>query len=348
MGIIIFIVSLAILVLVHEFGHFIVAKKAAIRVDEFGIGFPPRVWGKKMGETVYSVNWIPFGGFVKIFGEDPILEISEEHKPKSFYHKPRWIQALVLVAGVAMNIIFAWLLISLGYMIGLPAPAGPGVSGPHLVITEILPNSPAEKAGLQVGDTIDGNVTPESFRNLVSQSQHVVISYHYGNSGEKTVTVTPDTTTVPGQRAIGIAMDEIGTLKLSIPTALIEGVKTTWFLTENTAIGLGQFLWGIVTFHSDFSQVAGPVGIAGTVSSAASLGFVYVLSLVALISINLAIINLVPFPALDGGRLLFVVIEAVIRRPISPKVVQWANSVGFALLIILMVIVTTHDILKLL
>ncbi|MES2213213.1 MAG: site-2 protease family protein [Patescibacteria group bacterium] len=366
MGIIIFIISLAILILVHEFGHFIVAKKSGIRVDEFGLGFPPKLWSKRVGETLYTLNAIPFGGFVKIFGEDPHSgDITPENKSRSMFYKPKWVQALVLVAGVTFNIIFAWLLISLGFMIGLPSPvehSGFGqVRDAHVVVTSVLPKSPAEIAGLRTGDTIvfvaagtqslqDETLTPEKISNLVKDStdSNIDILYRRGDTQPVVATVEPNTTVVSGRRAIGISMENIGTLKLSVPLALVEGAHTTALLIKNTVTGLAGFLWSIVTFTSDFSQVSGPIGIAGVVGQAKTLGFVYLLSLIALISVNLAVINLVPFPALDGGRLFMILIEVIIRRPINPKIVQWVNAVGFVLLIILMVIISGHDIIRLL
>jgi len=365
MGIIIFIISLAILILVHEFGHFIVAKKFGIRVDEFGLGFPPKIWGKTYGETTYTLNAIPFGGFVRIFGEDPHAEeISEENKSRSMLYQPKWIQALVLVAGVTMNILFAWILISIGFMIGLPSPvdhSGYGkVENAHVVVLNTLPGSPAEKAGLKSGDTIvsvsDGNMTlggmnltTDNISNLVNKSESpILFTYERGEDEPESVTINPDDTTVSGKRAIGIAMDKIGTLKLNPFLAIIEGARTTALLTANTVQGLGQFLWNIVTFKSDFSQVAGPIGIAGSVSDAKDLGVVYLLSIIALISINLAVINLIPFPALDGGRLFFILIEVIIRRPIPSTFVRWTNAIGFLLLLILMVVISGHDIFKLL
>lgn len=364
MSVITFLIILAVLVLVHEFGHFIVAKKSGIRVDEFGLGFPPKIFGKKFGSTLYTLNAIPFGGFVKIFGEDPHSEeIKEEDKSSSFFYKSKWIQSAVLVAGVTFNIIFAWLLISLGFMIGLPSPVehtGFGeVSNIRLTITEVLTDSPAQKAGLQTGDVItsassgkisyDGeDVTPENVSSLISgsSSKNIEIKYIRGDQPEKALLVEP-TQNSEGRKIIGIAMDSIGVLKLPIHLSLLEGARTTWFLGKATAIGLGNFLWDSIRLKSDFSQVSGPIGIAGVVGEARVLGFVYLISLTALISINLAIINLLPLPALDGGRLLFILIEAIIRRPIKPEVVRLTNTVGFVLLIILMLVVTGHDIIKL-
>ena len=367
MSILIFIFSLAILILVHEFGHFIVAKKSGIRVDEFGLGFPPKLWSKKWGGTLYTLNALPFGGFVKIFGEDahlPMSDIGQNEKAVSFQYKPKWIQALVLVSGVMMNVIFAWFLISLGFMIGLPTPVehdGFGaVTDAYVIVVDVLPLSPAEKAGLQMGDKIlsvksesdvlqGPDLTKANAQQFIreSKSKTIDITYSRGKASPATITIEPNADIVPNGQAIGIAMDDIGILKLPAHLAFIEGARTTGFLIKATAFGLGTFFGNAITLHADFSQVSGPIGIASVVGEATSLGFVYLLSLVALISINLAIINLLPFPALDGGRLLFVLIEAIIRQPIPTKIVQWTNMVGFAVLILLMIVVTGHDILKL-
>ena len=364
MSVIIFLIILALLILVHEFGHFIVAKKSGIRVDEFGLGFPPKLLSKKWGGTLYTLNMIPFGGFVKIFGEDPHNEaISLEDRPTSFYYKPKYIQAAVLVAGVFFNILFAWLLITLGYTIGIPSPVEhPGfgeVKNVHLVVTEVLQDSPAQKAGLKTGDyfkTIsagsevlsEDNLKPENVQKVISNSgkNNIDVVYVRG-SVEGKVSIEPNDKIVSGKRVIGVAMDEIGTLKLPIHLAVIEGARTTFYLTKSTAEGLFNFLYNTVIFKSDFSQVSGPIGIAGVVGEASKLGFTYILTITALISINLAIINILPFPALDGGRLLFTVIEAIIRKPISPKFVRSANVIGFSILILLMLVVSAHDILKL-
>ncbi len=365
MSVIIFLIILAILVLVHEFGHFIVAKKSGIRVDEFGLGFPPKVFSKKWGGTLYTLNAIPFGGFVKIFGEDAHAEnISEEDKKTSFVFKSKWIQSAVLVAGVTMNIIFAWFVLSLGFVIGVASPvdySGFGeVRDVKLVVTEVLQDSPAQKAGLIPGDTLvfvgsgekslqDTNLTPEKVSELISdpKSKNIEVLYTRGDSSPKTVIVEPNETVVSGKKAIGVGMDSIGILKLSPHLAVLEGARTTWLLTKATVVGIIGFLFDAVTFRSDLSQVSGPVGIAGVVKQATNLGFVYLLSIIALISINLAVINLLPLPALDGGRLLFVGIEAIIGRPINPSVVKWTNTVGFVFLLILMLVVTTHDVFKL-
>lgn len=365
MSFIIFIIVLGVLIFVHELGHFLVAKKCGMRVDEFGLGFPPRVFGKKIGETIYSLNWIPFGGFVKIFGENPSdnpenesLEVGEK---KSFGKKNRGLQATVLVAGVTFNIIFAWLVISISFVSGFPAPVGyyqdVPVENPRLILTQVLADSPASRVGLQAGDTIVSivsssdsisNLTADVVSDFMNQHKGKKILIGYGRGNEKSeVEVIPIDGIVVGRAAIGVGLDLIGTVKLPFFRALWESAKTTGELLVEISKGLGKFFYRVFTFQADFSEVAGPIGIAGLVGAAASLGFANLLGFVAFISLNLAVINLLPFPALDGGRLLFVAIETIRRRPLNPKIVNYLNGVGFALLLILMLVITYKDIVKL-
>lgn len=362
MSVIIFIIVLAILVLVHEFGHFIVAKKSGIKVSEFGIGFPPRIWGKQKGETLYSVNAIPFGGFVKIFGEDPDEEsLSGPERMRSIIAKPRYIQAAVLVAGVFFNILFAWALISIGYMVGFPTPenhTGPGiVENAELVVTSVSPDSPAYKAGVKSGDVIASAISEGKYelQELSPQALSNFIEAH-GKDGvaltinRGTETLVIDTLAeegiIQGKVAIGIGMDMIGTLKLPAYLAIYEGGKDTVRILEATALSLLSFIGQAFQGNADISQVTGPVGIVGIVGDVSKLGFVYLLSFTALISINLAVINLFPFPALDGGRLVIVAIEAIRRKAISPNILNVVNGVGFIVLILLMILVTTQDIIR--
>lgn len=365
MTVLIFILVLAVLIFVHELGHFSVAKKFGIKVDEFGMGIPPRIWGKKIGETLYSINLIPFGGFVKIFGEDPhIEEIKSEDKSRSFFYKPKWIQASVLSAGVIFNIIFAWLLLSFGFILGFTAPANyisyAEIQNPQVVILQTLDGSPAKESGLKTGDVLlfvgtgklslqGENLTPENISDLISKSgpsENIEVLYKRGEETPRSAIIEP-VLNPQGKRMIGISMDIVGKIKLPFYLAFYEGARATVLLTSQTVVGLGIFLWNIVSFHSDFSQVSGPVGVASMVGEASHLGFVFLLSFVALISINLAVINLVPFPALDGGRLLFVLIEAIIRRPLPSSAIRWTNAIGFILLILLMFTVTIKDVIKL-
>lgn len=361
MSIILFIIILAALILVHELGHFLAAKRAGVRVDEFGIGFPPRIWKKKVGETVYSINAFPVGGFVKIFGEDPNEEsLKGKDSARSLTHKKRYIQAWIVSAGVVFNLLFAWLLISGGFMIGLPysvddSAYGGRVANPALTITQVTPNSPAEKAGLKGGDIITslssgndslGSPRVAATQKFIASHDDVALTYERGAT-TKTVTVRGEEGLVDGRRAIGISMDVIGILKLPIHEALYVGLSTTASITISMAIGIFDFFKNVFIGHANFRDISGPVGIVGIVSDASTLGFIHVLSLMAIISINLAIINLLPFPALDGGRLVFLLIEAIKRSPIKPEITNIANGIGFLILIAFMVFVTFHDVLKL-
>ncbi len=357
-------IILLVLVVSHEFGHFIVAKKSGIRVDEFSFGFPPKLFGKKVGETTYNFNALPFGGYVKIFGENPDEEsISGPDSKRSFINKPRYIQAAVLLAGVVMNFLVAWLLLSVGFMSGLPtsvgtAPKDTVITDQALTLTSVLAGSPAEKAGLKTGDKIlhlksgsDDTDTPsaESVQYFVKRhgGEEINVSFIRAKDA-KEVTIVPEINKDTNTPMIGISMDIIGTLKLPVHKALWEGLKLSWNLVVATVHGFYTLIHDSLAGHGNLSAVTGPIGIVGVVGDAASFGFIYLLSFTALISINLAVINLIPFPALDGGRLLFLLIEKIKGSRIKPKIANTANMIGFGLLMILMVVITYHDIVKLL
>lgn len=365
MSILIFIIILLVLVVVHEFGHYIAAKKNGIRVDEFGFGYPPRAMKLfRKWDTDFTLNWIPFGGFVKIYGEDPNDE--NTHGPeshKAMVNKPLRVQALVLVAGVAFNLILAWILLSVGFMTGLPSTVtndemGKYVAEPELTITQVVKDSPASEGGLKPGDVIVEAVG--NSRSLTDFSQEGLISFVSTSSEGEELSftllrkgetleqkVTPREGIVEGKQAIGVSSDLIGTLKLPIHKALVEGTKQTWHMTKGTALSLITLVRDAFLGKADVNSLSGPVGIVGIVGDAADFGFVYLMSFTALISINLAIINLIPFPALDGGRLLFLLVEKVKGSRISPKVSNTLNTIGFFILIALMLVVTYHDIAKL-
>lgn len=364
MTLIYFLIILAALILIHELGHFLVAKATGMRVDEFGLGFPPRlakIW--KKDETEYTLNLLPIGGFVKIFGEnyDDINELPENEKNRSFVSKSKTQQALVLVAGVTFNMVFAWLLISAGYLIGLPTPVdynGAGeVKDPRVIVTSVMEGSPAEEAGIEVGDAIASvsageesltELNTEGISGFIQSNPDSELSISL-NRGSETLSVNTQAVEgiSEGREVIGIQMNSIGTLQLPIHLALWQGFITTGEVTVAIAIGITQFLYQAITGVADYSQVAGPVGIVDLVGDATTLGFIYVLQFAAFISINLAIINLLPIPALDGGRLLFVAIESIKGSPINPKVAHALNATGFILLILLMIAVTYNDILRL-
>ncbi len=359
----IFIIVLAVLILAHELGHFIAAKSVGARVDEFGLGFPPRVWGwrPKGSETMYSLNWIPFGGFVKILGEDgdENADVSE----RSLARKPAWAQIWTLAAGVFFNVVLAWVLISIGFMSGLPMSVTPQTEGvigtPVVTVLQVFPDTPAEAAGLTAGDEIIYFELPQSTDRMMNPTVDEVQTFIGQRAGEPfvlgyvrdgvetEVEIMPTDTGDGGRGAIGVALDYIGTVKLPWYSALFEGVRTTANVFVGTAEGLFAFLADAVRGDADVSQVAGPVGIAGLIGTAAKEGFIALISFAAFISLNLAVLNLLPFPALDGGRILFVIIEKIKGSPIPTKVAQTVNLIGFGILIVLMVVVTVHDIVKL-
>lgn len=365
MYIIIFIIILAVLVFVHELGHFVVAKASGIKVDEFAIGFPPRIASFTRGETRYALNIIPFGGYVKIFGEDyeesqsPEVATSPD-KDRSFANKPKYIQALVLLAGITFNILFAWVLLSIGFMSGMAVPDGYNGSGAikdaATVVTSVVKKSPADVAGLKPGDKIlslqaadakvDKPLSEDLQKFTASHADKPITISLERKSAIETLSVTP--TLRGGDHAtIGITTDQLGILKLGLFPAIWEGGKLTIELVKATAVGLAVFFKTIFIGKAHFSDVTGPVGIAGLVNDATQLGFSYLVSFTAFISINLAIINLIPFPALDGGRVLFVLIEKIRGKALNPKAVQIVNTTGLGLLLLLMLVVTVHDVINL-
>lgn len=353
MTIIIFLVVLAILIFVHELGHFLVARWCGIRVDAFAIGFGPKIFSKKVGETTYGLNLIPFGGYVKIFGENPDDEsINGEDKERSFVHKPKWQQVAVLFAGIFFNFVFAWILVSIALTSGVSASLNSypeykdKMIDAHIMVTFVNPGSPAEKAGLKVGDSLVANSVEEIQKNINESKTNGVNLNYIRNNEELSTKIFAETGIVEGKYAIGIAMDNVATLKLPIHKAFVEGFRFTIHIISATVVGIFDLITGMFSGTSNLSAVTGPVGIAGLVGDAAKLGFSYLIMFTAVISINLGVLNFVPFPALDGGRILFVIIEAIIRRPIKPVIANTVNAIGFGLLILLMIVVTYRDIVK--
>lgn len=360
MSILIFIIILGILVFVHEMGHFVFAKLFGIRVDEFGMGFPPRaVRLFKKGETEYTLNWIPFGGFVKIHGEDS-LDADDPDFHRSMMAKKWWQQIIVLVAGVTMNVILAWFIFSGLLMAGSPTLASQAedpslLRNSKLTVLQVAEGSPAETAGIKPGDTISKvsspsailtNATPDSFIEFVqSAKEGEVITLAVERKGKSLeITTTPTDGIVADKQAIGVSVDMIGKAPgLPFFKALGEGAKSAYYAFTGTFKAFGR----LITGQMSLGAVSGPVGLTGMVSDAQQIGFSYVILLAAVISINLAVINILPLPALDGGRILFVIIETIIRRPLPQKFVQWTNGIGFMALIFIMILVSIKDVVKL-
>lgn len=354
---IIFIIVLSILIFVHEFGHFIVAKRAGMKVEEFGFGFPPRLWGIKKGGTVYSINWIPFGGFVKIFGEDG----QGKKDRRSFASAKARIRVAVVVAGVAMNFLLAVVLLSVGNAVGLRVGLIDEVQikqakDVKVQIIQVAASSPAEKAGLLildeiVGFKVGGKETSvksvEEVQNFVSQNKgrKVTIVLRSGNQ-QKEKTLIPRAEPPAGEGALGISLATTGIIKYPWYQAVSRGAMDSVSALQVTAMGYAGIIKSFFTTGKTGAEISGPIGIAVITGQAARLGFSYLLQFVAIISINLMVLNIIPFPALDGGRLLFIGIEKLKGKPVSQKIENAVNTFGFALLILLMIYVTTKDIVK--
>jgi len=352
---IIFILVIGVLVLVHEFGHFIFAKRAGVKVEEFGFGFPPRLYGWRKGETVYSINWIPFGGFVKILGED-----SDEHGPRSFAAGSFGNKLLVLIAGVGMNLLLAAVLLVVvnffGLRIGLVEGDTGHARGLEVQILGVSTGSPAAAAGLQPLDTIagykDSNVSipissTQQVQDVVSANldRPVIFEIKRGSSIVE-LNVTPRSNHPPGQGALGISLALTGVVSYPWYEAIWRGVFDMVLLTVNTAAGYYALLKSLLVHGTLIAEVSGPIGIASLTGQAARVGFNYLLQFVAMISVNLAVLNIIPFPALDGGRILLLIVDKLKGSPVHKKGEAMLNILGFYLLILLMVYVTYKDISK--
>lgn len=355
--VLIFIVVLGVLVLVHEFGHFITAKRAGMKVEEFGFGFPPKIFSIKKGETRYSLNLIPFGGFVKIYGEDG----DDRSNPRSFSAKSAGTRSRVIVAGVVMNILLAFVLLSIGNLfglrVGLTGDETARVSDVKIQITQVTAHSPAGDADLRTLDNIVGatqgdqhvafTTTADTQKYIRDHAgQAITIEIERG-SEQMMKTVTPRVNPPAGEGALGISLAATGIVKYPWYQALYRGAQVTGILFINTLIGYFTIIKNIFALGTPGADLTGPVGIAKITGQAARIGFTYLMQFTAIISINLAVLNVIPFPALDGGRLLFILVEKIKRSPLSKRVEGTANAIGFSLLIILMIYVTSKDIIRL-
>jgi regulator of sigma E protease len=343
------LIGLSLLVFVHEAGHFLVAKFFNMKVDEFGFGLPPRLWGKQVGETVYSLNWLPFGGFVKVYGEEggenvtmtgqKAVDTASPDYTRSFAVQPAWKRLIVIVAGVTMNFIFGWLVLTAAFMIGTPE---------GVIITEIAKNSPAEAVGILPGDRMLDFKTADEFTRFIQEHKGREARLRVEERGaEKTITVTPRETPPEGQGALGVGLTDGGG-QLGLLDAAREAFLSTLYIIQAIFIGLWGLVAGLFRGNADLNSVVGPVGIVGVASDATRMGLVYLLHLLALISVNLGVINIVPFPALDGGRALFILLEKIKGSPLPAKAERVVNGVGFVFLIALMALITIRDVGRLL
>lgn len=365
-AVIVFILILSFLVMIHEFGHFIVAKRSGIGVEEFGFGLPPRIWGKKVGGTIYSVNWLPFGGFVRLVGEDPTDK--NKNAKNSFYTKSIGQRMKVVVAGVFMNlmvavVVFYIVVFALGFKVNLPLIVEHKFSfvnqSTEVIIAGVGADSAAQKAGIQGGEAIISAGGQEI--SSISELQKVIrassdkpiqlILENPVNNRLRTVEVTPSYNQDLKAPALGVELGEIVALKYqTFGQKLFAGFIHSYNTFDYSVTVLGKLIAYSVKEHNlapVSESVSGPIGIAQITSQAVTLGFVSVLQLVGLLSLNLAVLNILPIPALDGGRFAFIVFELVTRKKVNANFEKWVHAVGFAFLIGLIVLITYNDILKL-
>jgi regulator of sigma E protease len=339
--ILIFLGILAVLILAHELGHFATAKAFGVRVDEFGLGFPPRLIGIKRGETLYSLNAVPLGGFTKMAGEE------DPDVPRSLASKSVGARVIVLSAGSIMNALLPILLFTIAFMVPHNVATG------DVVVAEVAPNSPAAAAGIEVGDTL-ASLNDEPVQNIgdlkiftqLNLGKEVNLAVRHSDSTVEEVRLIPRWKPPPGEGAMGVA--------LSMPEAVI--VRQSYPFWEAIPMGVSECIETFIIFKNEILkwfigavpvQLTGPVGIAQLTGEVARAGFSPLLQFAGFISINLALVNILPLPALDGGRIVFVLLGWVRRgKRISPKTEGLVHAIGFALLIAAMIAITYQDIIR--
>jgi regulator of sigma E protease len=378
--IIIFIIVLSVLVFVHELGHFGVARKMGVKVEEFGFGLPPRACGilrfhsesgdsgkKKerwkffLGEhipniegmvpddTIYSINWLPLGGFCKIKGENGDGETDRD----SFVSKKIWQRIAIISAGVIMNIILAMVIFSVGYMVGLPQSVDDGDSqkyiyGQKIMVAQVVSGTPAEKAGLKVEDailSINGQEfqRDKDLQDYVATRAGETLDYKVEREGK-----TLDFQVVPeeknGKGQIGVAIVNSGLVRYPWYLAIGKGITTSLTLLWVIIVAFYELLKNLIFGHGVSADISGPVGIATMTGQYAHMGMIYLAQFVALLSLNLAVVNFLPLPALDGGRIIFLLIEKFRGSPVKREVEAAVHNLGFIALLLLVLVITVNDV----
>lgn len=322
------ILMFCILIFIHEFGHFAAAKLCDVKVNRFALGMGPAFLKKQKGETEYSLRVFPIGGFCEMEGED-----EESEEPRAFSNKKAWQKAVILVAGPAMNFLLALILmIFLTYQMGVAT----------TTLDVIIDGSPAQQAGLLAGDelvSVNGNAIEEwtdltTYINASDSDEQTIVVRRSGQG----VTLKVDTYEEGGRRMIGVQP----AFEKDLSGAFIQGPKATWNLTRDMYGVLKQLFTGNVSAR----ELSGPVGIVYIVNQTVKTGLLNLIYLMALISLNLGIMNLLPFPALDGGRLVFVLIRKITGKRVTDEMEAKVNIAGFLVLIALMLYVTWNDIVR--
>jgi regulator of sigma E protease len=344
-----FLIVLSLLVLIHELGHFLVARYFGVWVEEFGFGLPPRLFGKRVGETIYSINLLPFGGFVRLHGESTEEGITKPRR--AFLNKSKTTRALIVIAGVVMNFILAVVAFAVVYSFtGIPRTTG------EVKIVEVTSGSPAQIAGIIPGDIVKSvNKQPVSdidqFVGLVEQTKGKRTAFEIDrDTGVFGVTITPREDPPEDEGPLGVVITDVETyfppLWQRPFVGIYYGFKEALFWGGNMVMGFAGIFKDLLSGRTP-QDIAGPVGIFAITSEAAKFGVIAVINFIGILSVNLAILNIIPFPALDGGRLLFIEIETVIGRKIIPRVEAVIHTIGMIILLILLLAITAHDIKRL-
>ena len=326
-----FLIILSVLILVHELGHFLMAKRFRIKVEEFGFGYPPRLLGFKKQGTVYSLNLLPFGGFLRLKGED--LAAGKN----SFAGKPKRVRLLVLLAGAVMNFLLGVVLFAAIYTrLGIPEKVD------YLVVTAVAKDSPAEEAGIKLEDKLIDFSATDKFIAFINEHRGQEVRLRLKDGREVLVTPRLAEATPQGEGALGVAITNVDVVLYPFWQRPFRGM---WFGLKE-AVGWGkEILWSLTKINA--KDVAGPVGIYEISKDVTKQGWIAILRFVAILSVNLSILNLLPLPALDGGRLIFIGIEAVRKKRVKPEWEQAIHLAGIVLLIGLMVLVTINDVRRL-
>jgi len=362
MTLIIVLASFLALIILHELGHYLFAKKYGVKVEEFGIGLPPRLIGKKVGETIYSLNLLPLGAFVRLEGEEQVTP-----GPRSFSAKPIWQRMVIVAAGVvAFWLVAVAIFTGLGMTSGIPTGIGDeevqGVVNPKVQILGVAKDSPAKIAGIELGDSIllmeqkDSGIVIEPKRVKEVQSfidsvkgQEIILTLERGEETRE-VALVPRVNPPLGQGAMGVALVRTAFVKYAWYEAPFRAIERTFVLTYEIVRNLGGLLFNLVSGRGVPAgvEIMGPVGIVHLLTNSFSLGIAHFLSFFAVLAVYLAIFNALPIPVVDGGKLLFLGIEAIRKKPVSELWEKRVSAVVFALLITLMIWVTIKDIARLL
>ncbi|MDD4601733.1 hypothetical protein SDC9_06233 [bioreactor metagenome] len=327
-----------LLILFHELGHFITAKLVGMRVDEFAIGFGPKLVSWKRGETLYSLRIIPLGGFNKIAGMDPEAEQDEQ----SFAAKPIWARMLVIVAGSTMNFVLPILLLA-----GVFFSAGIDTPSTEAVIGSILPDKPAARAGLVTGDRIlavnDSQIGEwRDFVEVVQGNAGNQLKISYERNGQiSNISMVPEYDQKANRGIVGI-MPQIHNYQPNLFESMGLAVKQTYLVAASMVVGIAQMITGQIS-----ADVAGPIGVVQMTGEVAQMGMIPLLQFAAFLSINLGLINLLPVPMLDGGHVVTLAIEGIRGKPLSSSKMQAIQMIGLVLLMMLMIMATFKDVARL-